>query len=107
MKEAHKLALRYNKVVIEHNNYMDRAKFLQVENDKLAKVIPCTTLLSRIFIFLLNFAHFDLQMLVLEENKVRQQEVEISGLTRRKNEADEAIRRMELAMNRALYQAKH
>ena len=28
-KEAQNLALKYNEVVIQHNNQMDRAKFLQ------------------------------------------------------------------------------
>ena len=46
-KEAQNLALRYNEVVIQHNIHMDRAKFLQNENDKLAKVFLCTTFIFR------------------------------------------------------------
>ena len=45
-------------------------------------------------------------MYALEENRGRQQEVEISGLTRKKKEAEEAARMMELEMNRSLQQAK-
>ena len=45
-------------------------------------------------------------MLALEENKNRQLEVEISRLTREKDEVIEATRIMEVKMNRALYQVK-
>ena len=45
-------------------------------------------------------------MLALEENRGRQLEVEISSLTRKKKEAEEAARTIESDMNRALYQAK-
>ena len=45
-------------------------------------------------------------MYAVEENRVRQQEVEISGLLRQKKEAEEAARMMEVAMNRSLEQAK-
>ena len=46
------------------------------------------------------------QMLALEENRGRTLEVEISSLTRKKNEAEEAARRIESEMNRSLQQAK-
>ena len=45
-------------------------------------------------------------MYALEENRGRQHEVEISGLTRKKKEAEEAAQMMELEMNRSLQQAK-
>ena len=45
-------------------------------------------------------------MLALEENRGRQLEVEISSLTRKKREAEEAARAIESEMNRALHQAK-
>ena len=45
-------------------------------------------------------------MLALEENKIRQLEVKILGLKHKKDEATEAACRMDLTMNRALYQAK-
>ena len=45
-------------------------------------------------------------MLALEENRGRQMEVEISSLTHKKNEAEEAARMTESEMNRALHRAK-
>ena len=45
-------------------------------------------------------------MYALEENRGRQQEVEISGLIRKRKEAEEAARSIELEMNRSLQQAK-
>ena len=45
-------------------------------------------------------------MYALEENRGRQQEVEISGLIRKKKEAEEAARAIESEMNRSLQQAK-
>ena len=45
-------------------------------------------------------------MYAVEENRGKQQEVEISGLLRKKKEAEEATRMMELEMNRSLEQAK-
>ena len=42
-----------------------------------------------------------------EENHNKQLKVEISGLTREKDEAYEADRRIESMMNHALHQAKH
>ena len=45
-------------------------------------------------------------MYAVEENRGKQQEVEISGLLRKKKEAEEAARMMELEMNRSLEQAK-
>ena len=45
-------------------------------------------------------------MYAVEENRGRQQEVEISGLIRKKKEAEEAARTAESEMNRCLQQAK-
>ena len=45
-------------------------------------------------------------MLALEENRGRQLEVEISSLTRKKREVEEAARAIESEMNKALHQAK-
>ena len=45
-------------------------------------------------------------MYAVEENRGKQQEVEISGLIRKKNEAEEAARIVESEMNRCLQQAK-
>ena len=45
-------------------------------------------------------------MLALEENRGRTLEVEISNLTRKKKEAEEAARTIESEMNRSLQQAK-
>ena len=41
-------------------------------------------------------------MYALEENRGKQQEVEISGLIHKKNEAEEAARIVESEMNRCL-----
>ena len=41
-------------------------------------------------------------MYALEENRGKQQEVEISGLIRTKKEAEEAARAIEFEMNRSL-----
>ena len=46
------------------------------------------------------------QMLALEENRGRTLEVEVSSLTRKKEEAVEAARRIESEMNRSLQQAR-
>ena len=43
-KEAWDLALKYNEVVLEHNKQINQVKSLQIHNDKLAKVLPCTIL---------------------------------------------------------------
>ena len=45
-------------------------------------------------------------MMAFEENNNRQLEVEILGLTRDKNEAMEATRRIEVKANQSLHQAK-
>ena len=57
-KEAQNLALKYNKVVIQHNKQQDRAKFLQSENDKLDKVFLLTIFVFRMCLFLSGLAHF-------------------------------------------------
>ena len=45
-------------------------------------------------------------MLALEENNNRQLEVEVSGLTREKDEAMEVARRIEVKVNQKMHQAK-
>ena len=58
MKEEHNLALKYNELVVEHIKEMDWAKFLQLENDKLAKVLPCPILVFWICISMFSLAYF-------------------------------------------------
>ena len=59
--EAQDLALKYNEVVIQHNNLLDRIKTLQNENDKLAKVYPCIISLSNaLAVFRLGLAFFEI-----------------------------------------------
>ena len=59
VKEAQSLALKYSELVIEHNNQMDRVKSLQIENEKLVKVLPCLTLVFQIYISMFRLAYFN------------------------------------------------
>ena len=60
-KEAQNLALKYNEVVIQPSNQMDQAKFLQSENEKLAKVLLCTISLScALAIFCFGLLYFEI-----------------------------------------------